>query len=359
MSVISVEHVSKSYTANQRTVTALDDVTLQVKEGDTIALVGPSGSGKTTLLRIVAGLETPDAGTVKHDGQLLRDVPTEQRGIGMIFQDYALIPQWNVERNIGFYLRLRRRQREVPQRMHDISQITGVDIDQLMGKFPRHLSGGEKQRVSIARAFARDLRLLLFDEPFANLDATFRTNARLEARRLLNKYPVTMLYVTHDQQEAAMITAKVAVMRAGKIEQIGSYTFLYNNPNNVFVAQFIGVPTMNLFEGEIVRGAWVHETLGAFIMRRDIPDGTAVTLGIRPHHIHVQPDDSGDIACTVRAVEANFAQRYHLLDVQAGSTTWQIEAPFDQQYTQGDTVACTFDRDALFFFDTATGARLL
>lgn len=353
MTVISVDHVSKRYPLkNQDYATALDDVTLQVKEGDTVAIVGPSGSGKTTLLRIIAGLETPDSGQVRHDDILINDVPETTRGIGMVFQNYALIPQWKVRENIGFYLRLRHRQSEVPERVEQVAKITGVGVGHLMGRFPRELSGGEKQRVAIARAFARDLRLLIFDEPFANLDAKFRMSARLEARRLLNQFPVTLIYVTHDQQEASMMAEKVVIMRAGQIEQLGSYQYLYDNPCNTFVAQFIGVPTMNLFEGLVESGAWKHAHLGAYPVQ--MPNHPAVTMGIRPQHIHLD----GDIRAFVKAVTPHYAERYHLLDVTIQDLEFQVQVPLEMAIEKGTTITCRFDRQAMYFFNSLTGECL-
>ncbi|MCL4163046.1 UNVERIFIED_CONTAM: hypothetical protein GTU68_063092, partial [Idotea baltica] len=178
MTTITLKNISKTFYDTSRKLTpvlAIKDFNLHVKSGEAVVLLGPSGCGKTTLLRLIAGLDTPDSGDVFHNDALLDDIRIENRGIGMVFQNYVLIPHWESRKTVGFFLRLRQREHEVPAHVTMVSKITGFDIERLMGKFPRHLSGGEKQRVSIARAFARDLNLLLFDEPFANLDAKFRT----------------------------------------------------------------------------------------------------------------------------------------------------------------------------------------
>ncbi len=355
MTTITVEHVSKQFIIkDKQIIQAVDDVSLKVSEGGSIAIIGPSGCGKTTLLRMIAGLEVPDNGQVLYDDESITTIRKQDRGIGMVFQDYALIPQWDAEHNIGFFLRLRKREREVPERVRQISKITGVGIEHLMAKLPRHLSGGEKQRVAIARAFARDLKILLFDEPFANLDAKLRQQARTEAKRLLTQFPVTTVYVTHDQQEASMMSDRLILMREGKIEQVGSYQSLYDAPANIFVAEFIGVPTMNLFKGIIRDGRWYGNEVGGFAMPLSNMDGMSVTIGIRPEHIRLE----GDIEVKVVKATPYFAERFLLLDVTGGQETWEVQAPLDSQFKPGDTLSVSFPSKYLHFFDTRTGERL-
>ena len=173
-----------------------------------------------------------------------------------------LIPHWESRKTVGFFLRLRDRESEVPAHVETVAKITGVEIDSLLGRFPRHLSGGEKQRVSIARAFARDLELLLFDEPFANLDAKFRGQARIELKRLIQQFKVTLIYVTHDQVEAMSIADRIVVIRAGRVIQAGSYHALREDPDNLFVAEFLGTPTINAFWGRVSDGAWDGSYMG-------------------------------------------------------------------------------------------------
>jgi ABC-type sugar transport system ATPase subunit len=347
-----VEQVSKRFKLkNGQYIQAVDDVSLKISEGGSIAIIGPSGCGKTTLLRMIAGLISPDSGQVLYNDEPISYMPIGERGIGMVFQDYALMPQWNAEHNISFFLRLRKREHEVPERVQQVSKITGVGIDHLMGKFPKQLSGGEKQRVAIARAFARDLRLILFDEPFANLDAKFRQEARLEARRLLGDFPVTTVYVTHDQQEASIMSDRIWVMREGQVEQVGSYQSLYDAPANVFIAQFIGVPTINLFTGTAQDGRWYGKHFGGFPLPMILPDGMPITLAIRAHHIHL----GGDISAIVNTVTPYFAEQMVLLDVSHGDESWQIQLPSNNRVTRGETISCHFDVEQALFFDTNTG----
>lgn len=356
MTTITVEHVSKKFELrDNEIVQAVDDVSLKISEGGSIAIIGPSGCGKTTLLRMIAGLESPDSGRVLYDDAPIHEIATEDRGIGMVFQNYALMPQWDSEQNIGFFLRLRNRQREVPERVKQISKITGFGINELMAKRPRQLSGGEKQRVAIARAFARDLKLLIFDEPFANLDAKLRQQARIEARRLLNKYPVTTVYVTHDQQEASAMSDRLVLMKAGRIVQVGSYQSLYDAPANIFVAEFIGVPTVNLFDGVIRDGRWYGDDFGGFAVPVAVSEGQAVTLGIRPEHISL----NGDIEARIKTSMPYYAERFTLLEVVTGEKLWEIQAPESFTAQAGDSISVNFTSDKRHYFDTRTGERLV
>ena len=355
MTTITVENVSKQFRLREGDIIqAVDDVSLKVSEGGTIAIIGPSGCGKTTLLRMIAGLEAPDEGNVLYNDEPLEAMPKRERGIGMVFQNYALIPQWDAEQNIGFFLRLRQRELEVPERVQTISKITGVGIKDLMTKRPRDLSGGEKQRVAIARAFARDLKVLLFDEPFANLDAKLRQESRTEARRLLSKFPVTTIYVTHDQQEASVMADRIILMNTGKIIQVGSYQSLYDSPATLFVAGFIGVPTINLIEGVVQEGTWYHEDFGRVPLPAMIAENAAVTLGIRPEHMQL----GGEIIAKVDQATPYYAERFILLDVFIGGSECQIQIPFESQIQKGETIHCGIDLQKALFFDTHTGERI-
>ena len=192
-----------------------------------------------------------------------------------------------------FFLRLRDREEEVPAHVQTVAKITGVDIERLMGRFPRSLSGGEKQRVSIARAFARDLELLLFDEPFANLDAKFRGQARVELKRLIQEFKVTLVYVTHDQVEAMSIADRIVVLNAGRIVQAGTYQDLHDNPDSLFVAEFLGTPTINAFWGRVQDGEWDGSYMGKAALPSPRPNGAEVIVGIRPKHIHLCDEGAG------------------------------------------------------------------
>ena len=328
---------------------------LSVPSGDTLAVLGPSGCGKSTLLRLIAGLTQPDDGVILYDKVDLRDIPIQERGIGMVFQDHALVPHWEAERSIGFHLWLRHREQEVPARIARISQITGFGMDTLLERRPSQLSGGERQRVAIARALTRDPRVFLFDEPFSNLDAKLRTQARLELRRLLTEFPVTSIYVTHDQVEAATLAHRVAVMREGRIEQVDSWTRLYESPVNLFVATFVGTPTITLFNGVVRDGRWHGESFGNYPLRADWREGTKVILGARAEHIHFSP---GGVIGQVEMATPHFEQRRIELEVQLNGDRWTMFVPLEEGFRAGDPIPCALDEEALLFFDPDSGRRI-
>jgi ABC-type sugar transport system ATPase subunit len=351
MTILTLEHITKRFGATL----AVDDVSFRLASGEMLAILGPSGCGKSTLLRMIAGLIEPDAGQVYYDGIALADVPTRERGIGMVFQEGALIPHWESRRSVGFFLELRQRDHEVPERVRRISKITGIGIERLLARRPKQLSGGEQQRVSVARALTRDLRLLLFDEPFSNLDAKLRASARVELRRLLNEFPVTGAYVTHDQVEAMALADRIAIMRDGRFEQIGTYQQLHDSPISLFVATFVGTPPINLFEGAVEGHTWRGENFGGFRVRSDLPDGAPVTMGIRPHHVHPGPDG---IDVKIVTSTPYLAERYQLVEVRRGSETWLMTAPLHLPLKPGDPAQCMIQAQEALYFDTRTGQRV-
>ena len=360
MRSMTLQKVSKTFYDKSRRSTpvlAIKDFDLHIADGEAVVLLGPSGCGKTTLLRLIAGLEEPDSGQVFYNDLPIEAVPVEERGIGMVFQNYVLIPHWESRRTVGFFLKLRDREAEVPAHVKTVANITGVDIEKLMGRFPRHLSGGEKQRVSIARAFARDLELLLFDEPFANLDAKFRAQARVELKRLIQQFKVTLVYVTHDQVEAMSIADRIVVINAGRIIQSGTWQALRDDPDSLFVAEFLGTPTINTFWGRVSGGYWDGSYIGRARLPRPVPDGSEVIVGIRPAHIHLTDADDGIPATIDRSIPF-YAEKYRLLEVWLRKRRWRIQVALDDRFAPGDTVHCRLDWDKAQFFDARTGARI-
>lgn len=357
MTTITVEHISKSFALNEegRAIKVLDDVSFKVRSGEVLVLLGPSGCGKTTLLRIIAGLESPDSGRVLYNQLPISAVPRMDRGIGMVFQNWALIPHWEVRSSIGFFLRLRKREQEVPERVARVAQITGVGLDHLMDRRPSQLSGGEKQRVAIARAFARDLKILLLDEPFANLDARLRTAARVELKRLLSTYPITTVYVTHDLGEASSLGTRIALMREGRLEQFGSYQQLYESPLNLFIADFIGVHGINLFAGHVEEGHWRGESFGPYPIRSDLSPGASVTLGIRPEAVYLKSDG---VPAVVESVTPFYAERAQLVEVWLGRERWSLLLPPEEHIRVGSTIYCELDHPRALYFDSRTGRRI-
>ncbi|GCE22172.1 ABC transporter ATP-binding protein [Dictyobacter kobayashii] len=222
---------------------ALNHVTLEIASGETLSVVGPSGCGKSTLLKVVAGLEYANAGHVYYDSYDMSEIKPQDRGVGMVFQDYALYPTMKGKGNLAYYFEQHdRSEQDMEARVQQVADRLGVDFQLLLGRLPDTLSGGEKQRVAIARCIVRDPVVFLMDEPIVNLDAKRREKTRIEIKKLLRQFSITTLYVTHDQQEAIFMGDRIAVMRSGHIEQVGTFDELYYTPANLFVATFIGTP---------------------------------------------------------------------------------------------------------------------
>ena len=259
-------------------VVAVDDLSLEVGEGEFLILVGPSGCGKSTALRMVAGLEHVSDGTISIGDRVVNDVPPKERDIAMVFQNYALYPHMTVEKNLGFGLRRRRMPRDdVRARVDEVSRMLG--LEDLLRRRPGQLSGGQRQRVAMGRALVREPEVFLLDEPLSNLDAKLRVQMRSELKRLHDRIGVTTIYVTHDQVEAITLGERIAVLSEGVLQQVGPPQDVYDHPANVFVAGFIGSPPMNLLTGVALDG---HVTVGeAELERAGAPDGE-VLVGIRP-----------------------------------------------------------------------------
>ena len=287
MTAITFEHVTKHFPPSifgGEAVLAVDNISFKIPQGDVIAILGPSGCGKSTLLRIAAGLIEPDSGTVYYDGVPLQDVPMQDRGIGMVFETGALMPHWETRRSVGFFLNLRHREHEVPERVARISQITGSGIEHLLDRRPRQLSGGEQQRVSVARALTRDMRLLLFDEPLSNLDAKLRVHMRAEIAQLHRRLGTTFIYVTHDQAEAMTMSDRIAVMMDGAVLQVAAPEIVYNDPKDIRVAEFIGSPKINVLPATVTGDGTLSVEDRTIRLAPAARTGDLVRLAFRPEH---------------------------------------------------------------------------
>lgn len=344
------EHAASSDNPN-----ALDDLSLTIRNGETLSVLGPSGCGKTTLLKVIAGLLKPDSGDITYDGVPLEDIPMAERGIGMVFQNYALYPHMEARENIGFYDIVRRQPEKIPERIRHIVEVMGVDVRHLLSRKPPTLSGGEQQRVAVARCLAREPKLFLFDEPLSNLDAKLRIETRIQLNRLLRHYQITSVYVTHDQTEAVALAHRIAIMRAGRIEQVGTAQTLYNAPVNAFVAQFFGMPPMNLFLGYVYGNTWEGKGFSVTSIRPGLRQGQAVWLGIRPEHI--EPASTG-ITGQIEFVEPLLSQQVQLLHLQVAGQRCIVRLPLAYPLQRGDTFTMRFPPENLYFFDRDTGARI-
>jgi multiple sugar transport system ATP-binding protein len=288
MADLKITNLHKHYGGVQ----AVRGIDLEVASGEFTVLVGPSGCGKSTLLRTIAGLETPDGGTIEIGGRVVNYVRPRDRDIAMVFQNYALYPYMNVFENIAFGLRARKTpQAEIETRVRRAADMLG--ITPLLERLPRQLSGGQRQRVAIGRAIVRNARLFLFDEPLSNLDAQLRDEMRSEIKRLHQELGTTMIYVTHDQIEAMTLADRIVLLREGKIEQAGTPLDLYERPSTRFVAGFLGSPQMNFIPAQLAQsgGAWAVKvgsdvSLALPAQQRDgFSDGRSVVLGLRPQYV--------------------------------------------------------------------------
>src|SRR6476660_4671584 len=256
MASVSFNDIEKSFGSTK----VIHGISFDIQDGEFMVLVGPSGCGKSTLLRMLAGLEEITAGTIAIDGRTVNDVDSKDRDIAMVFQSYALYPHMTVRDNMGFSLRLRKADKsEIDQRVARAAQI--LNLDPYLQRFPRELSGGQRQRVAMGRAIVRDPKVFLFDEPLSNLDAKLRVQMRAEIKALHQRLKTTTVYVTHDQIEAMTMADRIVVMHDGIVEQIGTPLELFDHPRNLFVAQFIGSPAMNVLQGTLRTGdgqAWIE-----------------------------------------------------------------------------------------------------
>ncbi|HXH10564.1 MAG TPA: ABC transporter ATP-binding protein [Alphaproteobacteria bacterium] len=345
--------------------TILDDLSLTVLPGETLSVIGPSGCGKSTLLRVIAGLIDPIAGGVYFDGRPMNGLPPRERQIGMVFQNYALYPHMVAQDNLGFFWRLRRRRKpEISERVRQTAQVLGVGFDKLLGRLPRQLSGGEQQRVAVGRCIIREPAVFLLDEPFSNLDAHLRERSRREVKKLLRMFAVTTVFVTHDQHEAMAMGDRIAVMRSGKIVQVGTFQELYEDPHDSFVAGFFGDPPIGLlpcrYHAEAERledGAGIALSLAG--ASRILDDGQDILLGVRPEHVCLTaPEEEGAVQGRVSHFEPRLADRAKIVYFDIASQRAAAKVPYDTPIRVGEPIAVRFHPAGLLLFDARSHRRL-
>ncbi|MGI6368004.1 MAG: ABC transporter ATP-binding protein [Anaerolineae bacterium] len=350
-------------------ITALDDVTLHIADGETVTVIGPSGCGKSTLLRVIAGLEPPNSGRVLYDGRDMAGVPPGQRGIGMVFQSYALYPHMEGQGNLGFFFKIHRRpSEEMMERIRITSEIMGLGFDELLPRRPRTLSGGQQQRVAIGRCIVRDPTLFLFDEPLSNLDARLRAQTRVEIKRLLRRFAITSVYVTHDQTEATALGDRIVVMSEGRVVQVGTFRELWDNPVNTFVAGFVGMPPMNLIEGCHLSGGRLLGPAGAVTcpsLTRGLPEGQSLTCGYRSTEAQFlpaapSPETEGLVLSgIVRSIQPDLTRQEQTLYLEVGDRLLSVTVPANVALTVGETASALIPPQSLYLFDGDTGLRIL
>ena len=345
----------------------IKSVSVDIRDGEFCVLVGPSGSGKSTLLRIIAGLEDVSGGAVRIGGRDVTHLHPKDRDIAMVFQSYALYPQLTVRENMGFSLKLAKRPKaEIDRIVGEIAH--SLALDTLLDRYPRQLSGGHRQRVAMGRAIVRKPSVFLFDEPLSNLDAALRHHVRAEIRELYERMRTTCVYVTHDQVEAMTLADRIVVLRDGRVEQVGTPVELYDRPLNRFVAQFIGSPSINFFDGVAqVRGdqAAIHCADGIEIAlpgRPAVRDGQPIVCGVRPEHIRIGTAEGaqGDIRVNARVKSGEFygAETLLVCDTPVGAlaATGRDRQAYGLQH--GAQASLSIPPAHLHLFDRTTELRL-
>jgi multiple sugar transport system ATP-binding protein len=328
MGSIQLTDVAKSF----GNTNVIPPINLEIKDGEFLVFVGPSGCGKSTLLRLIAGLEDVTSGKIEIDGRDATTIPPAKRGLAMVFQSYALYPHMSVRKNIAFPLKMAKMDKsEIDRRVAAAAKV--LNLTEYLRRRPAQLSGGQRQRVAIGRAIVREPAAFLFDEPLSNLDAALRINMRLEISDLHRTLKTTMIYVTHDQVEAITMADRIAVLNAGRIEQLGSPLELYSTPQNMFVAGFIGSPKMNFIDG------------------KEASKRNAETIGIRPEHLKASTA-AGDWKGKIRAVEQLGSDTYlHVNTEGIGKLTVRASSEFSIRY--GDQIYITPDSSKIHLFNEA------
>jgi multiple sugar transport system ATP-binding protein len=365
MANVVFDHVTKKF----GTVTAVDDLSIEIVDKEFLVLVGPSGCGKTTALRMVGGLEEITSGSIYIGDRLVNDVSPKDRDIAMVFQSYALYPHMNVYDNMAFGLKMRKIPKvEIDRRVREAGDILG--IGDLLARKPKQLSGGQRQRVALGRAIVREPSVFLMDEPLSNLDAKLRVATRAELIKLHQRLRTTIVYVTHDQVEAMTMGTRIAVMKDGVLQQLDTPQNLYKHPANTFVAGFIGSPAMNFFEVGVVgtdggvelKGEGFGVQLPSTSAEKTLPyRGKKVLLGIRPEHLdHLAENGNGvmgELPATVEVVESMGSEQYVYASI--GDKTFVARLPGDVSIRIGDRITLAYPKHQVQIFDPETERNLL
>src|SRR5699024_10612268 len=358
---IQLKEIYKSY--DEANSYAVKDFNIDIKDREFIVFVGPSGCGKSTTLRMIAGLEEITQGELHIDGELMNDVEPKDRGIAMVFQNYALYPHMTVRDNMAFGLRMRKQPKElIEERVNNAAEMLGVT--ELLDRKPAALSGGQRQRVALGRAVVRSPKVFLMDEPLSNLDAKLRVHMRTEIAKLHEELETTMIYVTHDQTEAMTLADRIVIMDAGVVQQVGTPFDVYNSPNNAFVASFIGSPAMNLHEvtysGGRITGKGIDLAVSAPTKKaldQKGYDGKTVIFGIRPEDIHTEQialEASPESTMETKITVAELTGAESILYIDVGGTEMVAVVDARDYHEPGQTLEVAFNMNKAHFFDVET-----
>ncbi len=353
MAIVEFRDVRKTY----GNLEVIHGVTASVTDGEFVVIVGPSGCGKSTLLRMVAGLEAITSGEIVIGDRVVNSLEPKDRDIAMVFQNYALYPHMSVFENMAYGLKIRRfTKADIRARVDRAAEI--LELGPLLARKPRELSGGQRQRVAMGRAIVREPAVFLFDEPLSNLDAKLRVQMRFEIQKLHRRLKTTSLFVTHDQVEAMTLAERMIVMNAGRAEQVGTPMEVYEDPETLFVAGFIGSPAMNFLPATAAGGSRFTLLAGGTLVSAvgGAAAGRAVTVGIRPEHLRAVEANAATLSGPVEMVEQLGADT--LIHVGHGAETIVARMPHEIRHAVGATMHLTADPVRLFLFDTETGARI-
>ena len=365
MSSVTIEDVSKVYDDGGNDILAVDNISLDIEDGEFMTIVGPSGSGKSTLLRMIAGLEGITDGTISIGDRIVNDVAPQDRGTAMVFQNYALYPHMTARKNMAYGLKLTTdlSKTQIQERVEEAAEMMGIS-DQL-DKKPGSLSGGQQQRVATGRAIVRDPQAFLMDEPLSNLDAKLRMHMRTEIQRIHEELETTIIYVTHDQEEAMTMSDRVTVFDGGEIQQVGTPDEIYHQPTNLFVADFIGSPAMNSFN-VTVQGSTVVASDFEYHLSKEstehvhqyVNDGDSLVLGVRPENIYLaEADTSNSIPAYLDVLEPVGSDNY--LYLQIGGEECRVRVPGEVKPEVNQQVTIAFDETDMHLFHPNDGTNIL
>ena len=327
-------------------VNVIKGIDLKIYDGEFLVLVGPSGCGKSTLLRMIGGLEDTSMGDILIDGQVVTNFPPSKRGLSMVFQSYALYPHLTVEENMGFPLKTAGEKKNViKNRVDKVAKV--LKLENYTNRLPKTLSGGQRQRVAIGRSIVRNPTAFLFDEPLSNLDAALRVDMRLELAKLHQELKATMIYVTHDQVEAMTLADRIVVLDSGSISQIGTPKNLYEMPQNLFVAQFIGSPKMNIIKfRDIYNSSNIDQELRDFLLTKK----RVANIGIRPEHIKIVMNSKGHVKATTDVIEYLGADTFVIVNADTLGGV-RIRCESDSNLEKGLKIGLKFELSKIHFFD--------
>jgi len=361
MATVTFDHMVKRYAGD---VLAVNDLNLEIRDGEFLVLVGPSGCGKTTALRCVAGLEEISDGHIRIGDRVVNDLPAKDRNIAMVFQSYALYPHMSVYDNLAFGLKLRKTPKdEIKKRVDEAAGILG--LGQLLDRKPKALSGGQRQRVALGRAIVREPAVFLMDEPLSNLDAKLRVETRANIARLHQRLGTTTVYVTHDQVEAMTMGDRIAVMRDGVLQQVGTPQELYDHPNNVFVAGFIGSPSMNfasatVSDGTLTVGGMKLGASGSVSdMIKNRATGSNVLLGFRPEHLDLVEQSGANLKIPAKVEVVEYLGNEELIHAVVESHEVVALVPSERRVKAGDQIELAIPAEKLHMFDPQSEKSLM